>query len=111
MLFGVCGGLGRYLGIDPALVRVVFVLLVILGASGVLLYLIGLVAMPSAEPGSEPGAAPSTLSSSPAVLVGAVLVGAGSLLLASRVVPGFGQLLGPLLLITVGVAVIVAGRR
>lgn len=40
MLLGVCGGLGEYFGIDSTLVRVVFVLLSLFGASGLVLYLV-----------------------------------------------------------------------
>jgi phage shock protein C len=112
LIFGVCGGLGRYFGIDPVLVRIVFVLLVIFGASGVLLYLIGLIAIPSAEPGTEPATATRPfVSASPAVIFGAVLVSAGILLLLARMVPALGELFGPLLLIALGVAVIAAARR
>lgn len=47
MIAGVCGGLGRYLGIDPTLVRLLFVLLVLLGVgSGLLIYLILMVVVP-----------------------------------------------------------------
>ncbi len=40
MLGGVCGGLGRYLGIDSNLVRLFFVLFTLTGGFGVLLYLV-----------------------------------------------------------------------
>jgi phage shock protein C len=39
-LAGVCGGLGEYLGIDPTLVRLVFVLLTLYSGHGLLLYII-----------------------------------------------------------------------
>lgn len=37
---GVCAGLADYLGIDPTLVRVLFVILSLAGGPGVLLYVI-----------------------------------------------------------------------
>ncbi|MEG1555835.1 MAG: PspC domain-containing protein [Bacteroidales bacterium] len=37
---GVCGGLGRYFNIDPTLIRILFLALLLLGGSGLLLYLI-----------------------------------------------------------------------
>lgn len=40
VIAGVCGGLGEYLGIDPGLVRVLFVLLGIGRGVGVLVYLL-----------------------------------------------------------------------
>lgn len=37
---GVCGGVGDYLGIDPTIVRLLWVILSIAGGPGLLLYLI-----------------------------------------------------------------------
>ena len=37
---GVCGGLGNYFGIDPTLVRVIFVILSLTFGSGFLIYLV-----------------------------------------------------------------------
>ena len=38
-LAGVCGGLARYFNVDATLIRVLFVLLAVLGGSGLVLYL------------------------------------------------------------------------
>lgn len=113
MLFGVCGGLGRYLGVDPVLVRIIFVLLAVFGGSGVLLYLIGLVAIPEerSDESARAGASPTAIASGPGVVIGAALVALGFLLLAGRVVPAFADLFGPLVLITGGVLIILGGRR
>jgi phage shock protein PspC (stress-responsive transcriptional regulator) len=46
MIAGVCAGLGRYLGVDPTVVRLIFVLLALFAAGGVLLYLILWIIMP-----------------------------------------------------------------
>ena len=40
MLAGVCGGLAEYFAIDPVIVRLIFVLAVIFGGSGILAYII-----------------------------------------------------------------------
>jgi len=40
MIAGVCGGLANYFGVDPTLVRLVFILLIFAPPSGLLLYLI-----------------------------------------------------------------------
>ncbi len=37
---GVCGGLGEYFDIDPTWVRLLFVLFLILGGSGILIYVL-----------------------------------------------------------------------
>lgn len=55
VLFGVCGGLGEYLGVDPVLVRVVFLLLLFAGGIGILLYLVLAVLTPlEGAPGQSP---------------------------------------------------------
>ncbi|AAM07689.1 TPA: PspC domain-containing protein [Methanosarcina acetivorans] len=49
MLFGVCGGLGKYFGIDPTFVRLLFVLLAFVNGIGIVLYIILAIIMPSEE--------------------------------------------------------------
>ncbi len=53
IIAGVCGGIARYYGWDPALVRVGYVLLSILSAAfpGILVYLILWLVMPAADQG------------------------------------------------------------
>jgi phage shock protein PspC (stress-responsive transcriptional regulator) len=48
-IFGVAAGIAEYLNIDPTIVRMLFVLLVLAGGSGVLLYLILAIIMPPPE--------------------------------------------------------------
>jgi len=43
---GVCGGLAEYFSLDPALVRIVFVLLTLAGGPGILLYIAIWIAAP-----------------------------------------------------------------
>ncbi|MFA7170010.1 MAG: PspC domain-containing protein [Candidatus Paceibacterota bacterium] len=50
VLFGVCGGLGKYFGIDAILFRMFFLLLLFTGGAGVPLYIIMIVIIPL-EPG------------------------------------------------------------
>lgn len=47
MLAGVCGGIAEYFAIDSTLVRIALVFFTICGGSGILLYIIALIAMPS----------------------------------------------------------------
>ena len=46
MIAGVCAGLGRYLGIDATVERLIFVLLALFAAGGLVLYLILWLIMP-----------------------------------------------------------------
>jgi phage shock protein C len=47
MIAGVCGGLAQYLGIDPVLVRLAFLLLIPAGGVGLPLYFILMIIMPA----------------------------------------------------------------
>ncbi len=46
-LAGVCGGIGEYLGVDPTVVRVLWVLATLFGGAGIVAYLIFWLIMPS----------------------------------------------------------------
>ena len=46
MIAGVCSGIAKYLEVDPSLVRLVFLLLLFIGAGGLWIYLILWVIMP-----------------------------------------------------------------
>ena len=46
MLCGVCGGIAEYFSIDPSIVRLLWAALVILGGTGILLYIIAAIILP-----------------------------------------------------------------
>jgi len=46
MIGGVCAGLANYFVLDPTLVRLIFVLMLLFGGHGLLIYLILWVVMP-----------------------------------------------------------------
>ncbi|MBU6204621.1 MAG: PspC domain-containing protein [Bacteroidota bacterium] len=46
-IFGVCSGIGNYLDIDPTIIRVLFAVAAVCFGTGILLYLILAVVMPS----------------------------------------------------------------
>lgn len=50
MIAGVCGGLGKYLGLDPTVIRLIFALLFVFAGSGLLLYIILAVVIPLEPP-------------------------------------------------------------
>ncbi|HMB70390.1 MAG TPA: PspC domain-containing protein [bacterium] len=58
VLFGVCGGLARHLGLDPDLVRVAFLLAVALDGTGWVLYLAGYLLIPE-EAGTDAESEPA----------------------------------------------------
>lgn len=66
VIAGVCGGLGEYLGIDPVILRVIFVVLVFFSGIGLLGYIIAWLVMPKrrveTEPASDRPASPALTS-------------------------------------------------
>ncbi len=50
MIGGVCGGLGEYFGVDPTIIRVLWVVITLLGGAGVIAYLILWIVMPLEPP-------------------------------------------------------------
>jgi phage shock protein C len=109
MIAGVAGGIGHHLGVDPVLVRLVFVLLAFAGGGGVLAYLIAWIVVPEApEEGSpSPAAAGSATGAGTSVLAGFVLVALGGILLIQRLVPAFSwRYVAPVLLIALGVLLV-----
>lgn len=106
VLGGVCGGLARYLGVEPALVRVVTVILALASGVGVPAYLVAWVVIP------EDGDAPARPAGQAATAVaGAMLLGVGLLMLLEQLRPGVDRFLWPTLLVGAGVAVITIGAR
>ena len=55
MIAGVCGGFAAYSGIDANIVRLVMVLLAVLGAAGVVLYLVAWAIVPLEDAGDVTG--------------------------------------------------------
>jgi phage shock protein PspC (stress-responsive transcriptional regulator) len=85
MLTGVCGGLGRYFDLNPAVFRVGFVVLTLLGGAGVLVYLAAALVMPGE--GKEHSLVEQVLAERkerPWPLIGLAIVGVATIVLLSR---------------------------
>lgn len=111
MIGGVCGGLGRYLGVDPVLLRIAFVVLAIAGGSGILIYVVAFIVIPEEKPGENLGPVHSRSGATGRILVGTALIALGTILLIDRFVSWFDKIIGPLTLVALGVAVLVWGTR
>ncbi len=46
-LWGVCGGLGNYLGVDPTIIRVVAIASILVGTLGIWIYIIMAIVVPT----------------------------------------------------------------
>jgi len=120
VIAGVCGGLGEYLGVDPVLVRIAALILVFAGGAGILLYIIGWIAMPEAP--ERPAAGTPAAASEPArpaerrsgsLVLGFIFVALGFVFLADEVWPDFfsWHYVWPIALIVVGAAIVLRSRR
>ena len=107
---GVCGGLGRYFGVDPVWFRLAFIILAIGGGSGVLFYVIAWIAIPE-EGADTTRFSGSDLSTRGPLIAGVILVGAGLLFLADNLAPWFNQYMWPAAVIAAGLGLIYAGSR
>lgn len=115
VIAGVCGGLAEYFGIDPVLVRIATLVLVFAGGAGLLLYVIGWIAIPvepEAGAGERPSAEPRERTTG-SFTIGIVFVLLGAFFLVDEVWSDFlsWEYVWPIALIALGVAVIVRERR
>jgi phage shock protein C len=109
---GVCGGIARYLDVDPVLLRIAAVALALSGGLGVLAYVLAWIVIPDATD-DEPERAPVRADRhARAITVGAALVGLGALLMLRQWLPGFGAgMFWPLVVVAAGVLVLISARR
>jgi phage shock protein PspC (stress-responsive transcriptional regulator) len=116
VIAGVCGGLAQYFGIDAVILRIAFVVLLLAGGTGILLYVVGWIAIPEERPGEVVGAASPRAAhdrSPGAEVVGIGLILLGIFFLAREVFPDVfdSDYLWPLVLIAIGLAVLARAVR
>ena len=77
---GVCGGIGRYFGIDPTLVRIGFVALTLFGGVGVIVYVAALLLVPLDEEGvaATPRDRAVAVATVAALVVACLILGVGA---------------------------------
>lgn len=112
MIAGVSGGLGRYFDLNPGVFRLGFVVLMLLGGAGILVYLAAVLVMPNE--GEEYSIAARILAERrdrPVPLVALGLVGVAVAVLLSRgdLWPAAGT--GWVLILLIGLVVVWASRR
>jgi phage shock protein C len=126
---GVAGGIARSINADPAIVRLIFALLIIFGGGGAILYLILWIAIPEepiefyqesfstgenkSEQDSGQTSAPyvppvfSSKRNNGALIVGLILIAVGALFLIDRVIPNIHfRDFWPVIIVIAGLALI-----
>jgi phage shock protein C len=111
VIAGVCGGIGRYLGVDPMLLRIAFIVLALANGLGVIAYVVAWVAIPEERPGQPLAAAPEPRREMGRLVLGGSLVVLGLVLLVDRLAPNLDELFWPVAVVAVGVAVMLVGLR
>ncbi len=112
MLFGVAGGLADYLDVDPILVRVGFIVLVLAGASGIIVYIALAFLMPAGDDAASDADGISGLGARRGLGLVLILVGALMLLGNLGWIAWLPWKLGwPLAIIVVGALILKARPR
>ena len=111
LLAGVCGGVGRYLGVDPVLLRIAFIILALANGLGVIAYVVAWVAIPEERPDQPSGPPSDPRRETGRLVIGGSLVVLGLVLLLDRLAPELDELFWPVALVAVGVAVMLVGLR
>ena len=117
MIDGVCGGVAEYFGLDSTLVRLAWVLLLLVGGMGIVLYLISMIIMPARPAGAA--APPVAVRERNSKFWGILLVVVGTVwFLGNLGLPLWHRWWGlawdvmlPVLLILAGVAFLFGGRN
>lgn len=129
MIGGVAGGIGKSINLDPTLIRILFILLVLVGGGGVLLYIILWIVLPlddqlsnnintnnmEENKAQESGQGPDFTQQNPkfkrkddgSLIAGLILISLGVIFLVIRYVPriDFGDL-WPVILIVIGIVLL-----
>jgi phage shock protein C len=120
MVGGVCGGIARYLDVDPVITRVAAVALALSGGFGVVLYVVSWIVMPDAQPGEAERTGPPAGRPAVAIVFGAALLGLGSLVLLGEWMSPFGGMWGgmvgggmlwPVLVVAAGAWLLASAKR
>jgi phage shock protein C len=106
---GVAGGLGRYLGIDPIILRIAFVVLTLAGLAGILVYIIGWIAIPEEKPGEQVGSAQHSSGNTARMIIGGLLILVGGAALFDNLIPNLSKYFWPAAIILLGAGVLFGG--
>jgi phage shock protein PspC (stress-responsive transcriptional regulator) len=112
LLAGVCGGLGEYFDVNPILYRIGFVLLTLLGGTGIIVYCACALVIP--DEGERESYASDVLRNHrqhPVAVIGLGLVGLASVALLSHVSLHIHSDLFWLIVLVVGTSLLLARRR
>ncbi|MDD5062955.1 MAG: PspC domain-containing protein [Candidatus Marinimicrobia bacterium] len=130
---GVCGGIAEYFEIDPVLIRLIWIVLIVFGGTGILAYLIAWIVIPTRQMKNEepvvkeepvvekPESKPQSQSQNMRLFWGIVLILIGLLIVANQfwwpldffrlVIKGIFKFFIPAILIVLGIFIILQGSE
>ncbi|MDD5540177.1 MAG: PspC domain-containing protein [Candidatus Marinimicrobia bacterium] len=130
---GVCGGIAEYFEIDPVLIRLIWIVLIVFGGTGILAYLIAWIVIPTRQMKNEepvakeepvvetPESKPQAQSQNMRFFWGIVLILIGLLIVANQfwwpldffrlVIKGIFKFFIPAILIVLGIFIILQGSE
>ena len=121
VIAGVCGGIGEYLGVDPTVIRVLWVLFSLLAGSGILAYIAAWIIIPERPVGKAKPATSEQIPGQIGLLIGIILVALGIWFFLANLglVPAqffivfriFRLAFWPVLLILLGMFIIIMAQR
>ncbi len=112
VIAGVAGGLGHYLGVDPILLRIAFVVLFLTGWGwAVLLYVIAWIAIREEAPGEAISEPVKATTAQGRLIIGGLLILFGLVLLLDRYLDDFYRYAWPAAVMLAGLAILFGGRR
>ena len=103
--------MGRYLGIDPVLLRIAFVVLALAGGGGIVAYVVAWILIPEEKPGEDLGTSSPGTSDTLPLLAGGALIVIGVVLLLQIAIPDLGRFLWPIAVIGVGAVILLQAVR
>ncbi len=119
MVAGVCGGIAEYVGIDSAIVRLIFAVLVMAGGIGVLAYFLAWIIIPEGsndssfekEDGSQTRMHMELSGDKMRMMIGFGFIGLGVLFFVNKFVPWFTfDIFWPAILIMIGAVILMKGK-
>jgi phage shock protein C len=81
VIAGVCGGLGEYLNVDTTIIRLLWILLTIMGGSGIIVYILAYFIVPERPVSPETATAPNPSDFTAARIFGILFVAVGGIIL------------------------------
>lgn len=112
VIAGVCSGLGKFIGVDPVIVRIIFGLFTIMGGAGIIIYIILALVLPDDEGLKVIETGVDVDGDKSRLILGLGLFAVAAVLLAGKFFPWFDwKIIGAVAFIGLGAYLLIKGRN